>query len=58
MTVQGSRIAVAPLSDLNARFKTQDLSGTGDHGKRFHDKPKFTTVKDVKRLLTSMGFRQ
>lgn len=54
----GSDVTVHPLNDVDEKFKTQDVSREGEHGKTLRDKATFKTVADVKRMLTKMGVKQ
>ncbi len=58
ISTNGSAISVEPISDLNAKFKTEDVAGVDEDGRRFRDKPTFKTVADVKRRLAAMGLKQ
>lgn len=54
-----SRWVVEPVTDLNAKFQTDELVQENEHGKLVRGpKAKFTTVAQVKRLLTKMGLKQ
>lgn len=54
-----SRTAVEPVTDLNKQFEADDLVRQNDHGKWVQGpKAKFTTVAQVKKLLTKMGLKQ
>lgn len=53
------KMVVEPVTDLNDRFQADDLVRLNDHDKWVQGpKAKFTTVAQVKKLLTKMGLKQ
>ena len=56
---RGPKIVVEPVADLNKRFQTDELVRLNGHEKWVSGpKAKFTTVAEVKKLLTKMGIKQ
>lgn len=56
---RGSTIVVEPVAELNKKFKTDNLVHLSEHEKWVQGpKAKFSTVAEVKRLLTKMGLKQ
>ncbi|HEX3696073.1 MAG TPA: hypothetical protein VH374_11870 [Polyangia bacterium] len=56
---RGARTVVEPVAELNKKFKTDNLVHLSEHGKWVQGpKAKFSTVTEVKRLLTKMGLKQ
>ncbi len=55
----GPKITVTSLTDLNKKFVTSDMHEVNKRGKWIRTgKPTFTTVAQVKKLLTKMGLPQ
>jgi hypothetical protein len=55
----GTKAVVEPVKELNEQFQTDHLIRYNDHGKWVEGpKAKFTTVAQVKKLLTRMGVKQ
>jgi hypothetical protein len=55
----GSKFVVEPMTQLNKKFDTADLSQTNEHGKWVRaSRAKFKTVAEVKKLLNKMGLKQ
>jgi len=56
---RGAQMVVEPVMDMNAKFQTDDLVRSNEHGKWVQGpKAKFKTVAEVKKLLTKMGLKQ
>jgi hypothetical protein len=56
---KGSKMVVEPVTELNTKFDTADVSQTDEHGKWHRgSKAKFKTVAEVKKLLNRMGLKQ
>ena len=56
---KGAQVVVKPVTDMNAKFQTDDLVRSNERGKWVHGpKAKFKTVAEVKKLLTKMGLKQ
>lgn len=51
-------MTIEPLTKLNEKFLTSDLVRTEAHGKKVRERPTFSTVAGVKRLLSRMGLKQ
>ncbi|HET6283197.1 MAG TPA: hypothetical protein VFH73_19725 [Polyangia bacterium] len=56
---RGSTTVVEPVAELNKKFKTDNLVHLSEHDKWIQGpRAKFSTVAEVKRLLTRMGLKQ
>ena len=56
---KGEKLVVEPVTALNERFQTDDVVTLNKHDKWVQGpKAKFTTVAEVKKLLTKMGLKQ
>jgi hypothetical protein len=56
---KASGMFVETVPDLNKKFETDDLIRENEHGKWVNGpKAKFTTVREIKNLLTRMGIKQ
>jgi hypothetical protein len=54
-----SKMVVEPVTELNKKFDTADVSQTDQHGKWVRgSRAKFKTVAEVKKLLNKMGLKQ
>jgi hypothetical protein len=54
-----SKLIVEPVTDLNKKFETDDLVRQNDRGKWVQGpRARFSTVAQVKKLLTKMGLKQ
>ena len=59
LKAKGEQLAVEPMTTLNNQFQTDDLVTLNKHDKWVQGpKAKFTTVAEVKKLLTKMGLKQ
>jgi hypothetical protein len=54
----GAEMTVEPLVRLNRKFNTADMDRLDDDGTRVHERARFRTVADIKKLLNKMGLRQ
>lgn len=56
---KSSKWVAEPMTDLNAKFVTCEVADADKRGKWVHQtKAKFSTVAEVKKLLTKMGLKQ
>jgi hypothetical protein len=56
---KGSKMVVEPVTELNTKFDTADVSQTDKHGRWVRgSRARFKTVAEVKKLLNSMGLKQ
>ncbi len=59
MDASGPKTTVTPVRDLNNKFVTSDMHEAGKHGKwTTTNKPTFTTVAQIKKLLAKTGLPQ
>lgn len=54
----GPTIVVEPITELDKKLETEDVSLKDRRGKWITKRPTFRTVAEVKKLLTKMGLKQ